>query len=163
MPDSSVLQCVIVHNMEELDCFAANFIGHLIQDTKYKIQNATIIGLSGPLGAGKTTFAQGVARALGVKDVVNSPTFVIMKKYTLTDHPWDSLIHIDAYRLDGGEELERLGWQEIATNPKNLIIIEWIEKVKDIMPYETCQISFEVLDGKTREISTSLVCVSEAS
>lgn len=103
---------------------------------------ATIITLSGELGAGKTTFVQGIARALGVEENVTSPTFVIEKVYELTGQKWKHLIHIDAYRLKSAHELEVLGWHEIAQEPGNLIVIEWPERVAALIPADAIRITF---------------------
>jgi tRNA threonylcarbamoyladenosine biosynthesis protein TsaE len=115
-------------------------------------QGATIVGLHGDLGAGKTAFTQAVAQILGVQDVVTSPTFIIEKLYKLDDKHFDQLIHIDAYRLESGKELADLGWREIAENPKNLILIEWPEKVAEILPADMKKIQFTFIDEHTREI-----------
>ena len=115
---------------------------------------ATVIGLYGNLGSGKTTFVQGLARALGISEIVTSPTFVIEKIYKLpTDSQFDHLIHIDCYRLEKESELEVLGFNNILNNPRNLIVIEWPEKVKEIMPADHRQIHFEFVDGQTRQIN----------
>ena len=113
---------------------------------------ATVIALSGDLGAGKTTFAQGVARALGVEETVTSPTFVIEKVYELEGQKWMRLIHIDAYRLKSAHELEVLGWHGMAREPGNLILIEWPEMVAEIMPEDAIRITLTGGDD-TREIS----------
>ena len=117
-----------------------------------KEDGATIVGLHGDLGAGKTAFTQAVAQILGVQDVVTSPTFIIEKLYKLDGKHFDQLIHIDAYRLESGKELADLGWQEIAQNPKNLILIEWPEKVAEILPADMKKIHFTFIDESTREI-----------
>lgn len=78
-----------------------------------KGETATVIALSGDLGAGKTTLTQELARQLGVTDTVISPTFVIMKEYAITRGPYTQLVHIDAYRLESAAELERLGWRDL--------------------------------------------------
>jgi len=95
---------------------------------------ATVVGLSGQLGAGKTAFVKAVARHLKVKDTVNSPTFVIIKKYKIKKGTHKFLFHLDAYRLKKGKELAMLGWKEILKNPENLVFIEWPENVKKAMP-----------------------------
>ena len=95
---------------------------------------ALIVGLYGDLGSGKTAFTQVVAKCLGVKETVTSPTFVIEKIYKLDHRDFEHLIHIDAYRLKNGDELLHLGWEEIAKNPKNIIFIEWPERVAEILP-----------------------------
>jgi len=120
-------------NLEETQKIAQDFISEIKPSDK----TATVIGLYGDLGAGKTSFTQGVALGLGITETVASPTFVIEKNYKLnTNHQslFTSLIHIDAYRLEKSDELLHLGWREIISNPKNLILIEWPERVADIMP-----------------------------
>ncbi len=95
---------------------------------------ATLITLSGELGAGKTSFTQGVATALGITEPVTSPTFVLEKVYELTGQPFARLVHIDAYRLDGGRALAALGFDELMRDPTNLVLLEWPEQVKDALP-----------------------------
>ena len=113
---------------------------------------ATTIGLIGDLGAGKTTFVQGSARALGITDVITSPTFVIEKIYSLENQPFKHLIHIDAYRLQNAHELHVLGFEEILRDPGNLIFIEWPDKVKEALPETIKTLNFRFIDEKTREI-----------
>ncbi len=116
------------------------------------LTNATVISLSGELGAGKTTLTQEIARQLKVKENIISPTFVIMKKYEVTDEKFKYLIHIDAYRLEKSEELMKLGWQEILEDKNNLIIIEWPENVPDCIPKDALTVKISHIDGDTREI-----------
>jgi tRNA threonylcarbamoyladenosine biosynthesis protein TsaE len=137
----------IVKNLEETQKIAYDFVKNL----SAKKSNATIIGLYGDLGAGKTSFTQGVAKAFGVTDNVTSPTFVIEKIYELQNQKFSCLIHIDAYRIEKSEELLHLGWQEIISNPHNLILIEWPERVADIMP-EHIHINFSHISENGREI-----------
>ncbi len=115
-------------------------------------KDALVVGLYGNLGSGKTTFTQAVAKEMGVKDIVNSPTFVIEKIYE-TKHPhFIRLIHIDAYRLEKGRELQDLNFEELINNPHNLILIEWPENVKEILPANTKKIAFTFIDENIREI-----------
>ena len=95
---------------------------------------ATVVCLHGDLGTGKTTFSQFVAKNLGVKRKVNSPTFVIMKRYNLKHKNFRNLFHLDAYRLKNHKELLVLGWEEIISKPENLILIEWPENVIKAIP-----------------------------
>ena len=122
------------------------------QTLKAGQDTATIIALVGNLGSGKTTFVQAVAKALGVKEHLTSPTFVIMKPYELHNHTFKRLIHVDAYRLKHGEELMRLAWPRYAIDPGNLIFIEWPEHVADIIPVDAKKIIFTFIDEHTREI-----------
>lgn len=118
---------------------------------------ATVIGLYGELGSGKTTFMKYLAKNLGIKETIQSPTFVIMKKYDVRsmnneareekkfdnfdivsrNSYFDFLIHVDAYRIESEAEMLNLGWQEIISDPKNLICIEWPERIAKIMPGHT--------------------------
>jgi|SRR3990167_2816083 len=129
--------------------------GELIKDIVEKEAGSTahVLALQGDLGSGKTTFTQGVAEALNITERVNSPTFVIEKIYKIENHPcWEHLIHIDAYRLDNENELAHLGWKEVIENPKNLIVIEWSEKVQGLLPETATKISFSFLNESDRKI-----------
>lgn len=144
---------IISKSLKETDKIARDFI------EKEFVRNengAIIIGLYGDLGSGKTAFTQAVAKCLGVKETVTSPTFVIEKIYKLENKKFDYLIHIDAYRLKSGDELLHLGWEEIAKNPKNIILIEWPERVAEILPDNIKKIYFTFIDENTREIEFRL-------
>ncbi len=102
-------------------------------------EEATVIGLYGDLGSGKTTFMKFFAEHFGVEEDVQSPTFVIMKIYKILSSKlqapsFSKLIHIDAYRLDSGQELLNLGFQEILSDPRNIVCIEWPERVSEVLP-----------------------------
>lgn len=114
---------------------------------------ATVVVLSGNLGSGKTTFVQSVGKLLGISTTMTSPTFVLIKTHNLQHPNFNSLTHIDAYRLKSAEELKKLGWAEISADPKNLIFIEWPENVAGVIPEKATKISFEFIDEKTRKIS----------
>jgi tRNA threonylcarbamoyladenosine biosynthesis protein TsaE len=107
---------------------------------------ATLLALSGDLGAGKTALVQALARAYGVAENITSPTFVIEKIYKLDGQLFEHLIHIDAYRVAHGSELVTLGWHDIIANPKNLICIEWPENVRDLVPPYVISIECEFID-----------------
>lgn len=140
-----------IQGASEMFAHAAQFVAHLAA----RENSATIIALSGNLGAGKTTFAQGVAKALGVEETVTSPTFVIEKVYELTGQKWTHLIHIDAYRLKDAHELEVLGWHEMASEPTNLILIEWPEMVAELIPADAVRVTLSG-SGDVREIEVSV-------
>ena len=123
----------ISNSLEETQKIADDFIKNISP----KSDSAFVVGLSGNLGAGKTAFTKCIAKGLGVEETVTSPTFVIEKIYELENQKFSHLIHIDAYRLESGEELLNLGWQRIISDPKNLILIEWPEKVSSVMPEHT--------------------------
>ena len=74
-----------------------------------------------------------------------------MKKSPIKGHKFKTLIHIDAYRLEKGEELAKLGWAEIISDPENLVLIEWPEIVADVMPKNHDKIKIKHLDENSRE------------
>jgi tRNA threonylcarbamoyladenosine biosynthesis protein TsaE len=129
------------------------FVGDLIFSLENK-GSATVIGLIGNLGAGKTTLVQAAAEILEINENVLSPTYVIMKKYeiNLPDFIHKNLIHIDAYRLESDEELINLNIKDEFNNPDNLILIEWADKVEKILPDEYIKIKFKIIDEENREI-----------
>lgn len=143
-------------SLEKMQQIAAEFI----TDIKSNSVSATVVGLYGDLGAGKTTFTQGAAKALGISETVVSPTFVIEKIYELqkndTEKKFTHFIHIDSYRLEKSEELLRLGWKEIISDPHNLIFIEWPERVEDIMPSHI-KLMFSHVSEQVRELEIILM------
>ena len=123
---------------------------------------ATLVTLSGELGAGKTAFAKAVAHALGIEEVVTSPTFVLEKIYPVRkledSHSngasllFKCLVHIDAYRLEKGADLAPLGFSELMKDSGNLILLEWPEKVRNALPTPTVRISFVANPDGSRTI-----------
>jgi len=124
-----------------------------------KEDEALVVGLSGNLGSGKTAFVKAVAEALGIKEMVTSPTFVIEKIYESkararhdsAESPWTRLIHIDAYRLESARELEVLNFEDLVEDENNLILIEWPENVKEILPDGALTIKCEFVSETERE------------
>lgn len=117
---------------------------------------AFVLALHGNLGAGKTAFTKCVAELLGVTEVVNSPTFIIQKRYSVPESAGTysaikTLIHIDAYRLQNGQELARLQWEELMTTPGTLVCLEWPELVADVVPADACHLYFN-LEGEERTV-----------
>jgi len=104
-----------------------------------------VFGFVGNLGAGKTTFIQSFAKGLGVKGRLTSPTFVLMKKY-------GNLYHLDCYRIKSHKDIMALDFQEVVSNFKNVILIEWAEKIKKILPKDTVWIKFKILNKDKRKI-----------
>lgn len=116
-------------------------------------ERATVIALAGDLGAGKTTFAQAAARSLGVRRSVTSPTFILMKRYDLSGQAFKRLIHIDAYRMQDTEELEVLQWERLLRDPQNLILIEWPERVAEVIPKDARRVSFSAIAPESRAVT----------
>ncbi len=104
-------------------------------------KTARVVGLVGELGAGKTTFAQGFAQALGIKEKIQSPTFVLMKIYPVARGNVQHFVHIDCYRIDDPDELVHLGFADILKDKDAMVVIEWAERVKGLLPKDTIWIT----------------------
>lgn len=104
--------------------------------------HALVLALRGDLGAGKTTFTQGFFRGLGIKQNPISPTFVIMRRYVLRNSEFRNVYHLDAYRLKKEEDMEVLEFGKILADPKNIILIEWPEKIQGVLPRGTVRLDF---------------------
>jgi len=115
-------------------------------------KKAVVIGLEGDLGGGKTTFIQGFAQGLGIKERILSPTFVILKRFKIPKQK-NMFYHIDCYRIEKPEELLSLGLKEVISNSQNIIAIEWVKKVRKVLPKETILIKFKFIDKNKRRIS----------
>lgn len=152
-----------IKNLKEMEEFAIEVASKIYSNRV--TGKATILALDGDLGSGKTTFTKYFISAFGVKQTVTSPTFVIEKIYKLPNKQilggsvsklgnfkHKHIIHIDAYRLNNGEEMKDLGWEQISNDPQNIILIEWPEKIADILPKDTQKIKFKFIDENKREI-----------
>ncbi len=127
------------------------------------LKGGEIFILTGDLGAGKTTFIQGLAKGLGVKERLTSPTFVLMKRYkTGVRHDVSGqnvnsmsllyLVHIDCYRIESSVALSDLGLDEIFEDKRNVVVIEWGERIENIIPNYYRKIKFGYLDESKRRI-----------
>lgn len=126
-----------------------------------KVNSACVFALVGDLGSGKTTFSKTFLRELGVKQHVQSPTFSIINSYDLTGSPIKSgmteqgftkVFHIDVYRVDDIKELEVLHIDEILSNPKHVVVIEWADKMKAHIPGDAIWMNFEHDTIETRKV-----------
>jgi tRNA threonylcarbamoyladenosine biosynthesis protein TsaE len=113
---------------------------------------AVVLGLRGDLGGGKTTFLQGLAKGLGIKDKVLSPTFIVMRRMKIGKAKFKNFYHLDCYRIEKDKELLTLGWESIISDPKNIVAIEWVDKIKKILPKDCLILEFEFLDKNKRKI-----------
>ncbi|MDP3731356.1 MAG: tRNA (adenosine(37)-N6)-threonylcarbamoyltransferase complex ATPase subunit type 1 TsaE [bacterium] len=146
--------------------------------SKPSSEKAAVIGLEGELGAGKTTFIKGFAKALGIKEKILSPTFVLIKSYKIGKsaiHPLENsratsrgsrvggmadlptneykfLVHIEAYRLKDHRGLLPLGIKEILADPQNIILIEWSDRVAKILPRKYIKIHVDHIEENIRKI-----------
>lgn len=130
-------------------------IGRIVSDKKRT--GAAVVGLYGNLGSGKTAFVKKIGKNLGIKEKIISPTFIIMKKYAIPSSRrkkfnLNEIIHIDAYRLGGHEEILKLNWPEIIKNRKSAVFIEWPERVKKAMPKNAWKIHLSFIDEKKRKV-----------
>jgi tRNA threonylcarbamoyladenosine biosynthesis protein TsaE len=124
----------------------------LAEETKNR-DKAVVFGLKGDLGAGKTTFLQGFAKGMGIKEKVISPTFVIMNRFDIKKGKFKNFYHLDCYRIEDVKEMENLGFEEIISDPQNVVCIEWPEKIKKILPEEIILIKFKITSENNREIT----------
>jgi len=115
------------HSEKDTFNFAKNFAKNL--------KGGELIGLVGELGAGKTVFAKGLGAGLGIKQKITSPTFVLMRIYPVKKRSIKNFIHIDAYRLKSAADLKAIGAQEYFSDPSSVVLIEWADRVKKIIPH----------------------------
>ncbi|MCP6720100.1 MAG: tRNA (adenosine(37)-N6)-threonylcarbamoyltransferase complex ATPase subunit type 1 TsaE [Patescibacteria group bacterium] len=125
----------------------AEFLAKEVLKHKNGLDSAFVVGLVGDLGSGKTTFIQGFAGGLQLKRHLTSPTFLIIRSYkfrrkvgaptsasSLPTTNYKFFYHIDCYRIKKSKELSSLGFKEIITDPANIILIEWANKVRQLLP-----------------------------
>ncbi|MCX6911060.1 MAG: tRNA (adenosine(37)-N6)-threonylcarbamoyltransferase complex ATPase subunit type 1 TsaE [Verrucomicrobia bacterium] len=110
----------------------------------------TVIALSGDLGAGKTALTKGIARGLGVTDTITSPTFTLVNEHTARDDR--RLYHVDLYRLDQPQQAVEIGIEEELA-PDGWTIIEWAEKLGDVLPANAVRIEIEIVGENERRIT----------
>lgn len=111
-----------------------------------------VLALVGELGGGKTTFLQGLGKGLKIKEKILSPTFILMRVFQISTPKFQKFYHFDCYRIKTEREILKLGFKKIIKEPKNLIAIEWAEKIKRILPKNTLWIKFKIRGKKEREI-----------
>ena len=118
----------------------------------------TIVALIGDLGSGKTTFAQGFAEGLDIYETIVSPTFKLVSEY---DGEKCKLIHVDTYRLDSIEDFLNICGEDIIRTPGAIILIEWADKIIDILPPDTVQIHFQRVSKIENERELTINTLSE--
>lgn len=135
------------------DAAATKALGRKIAD---QLKGGEVLALVGDLGAGKTTFIQGLAQGLGIKQNIISPTFILMRSYKADSDKM--LYHLDLYRLeqDFDKEFQNLGLGDIWGKPQNLVVIEWADKAKELLPKNTKWIEFEYLGEDERTVKYNL-------
>ena len=144
------MQSVITENTKETQRLGNELAKEL---TRKRSGKALVVALEGELGAGKTTFIKGFTKALGIREKVLSPTFVLIHKHKTINGDFENLYHIDAYRLDSEKDLSKLDIKDIFANPKNIVLIEWADRVKKIIPKNATWIRFDHLEKNKRRIT----------
>jgi tRNA threonylcarbamoyladenosine biosynthesis protein TsaE len=114
-------------------------------------ERAVVFGLVGELGAGKTTFIKGFGKGLGVKEEITSPSYVLLKRFKIRKG-FKNFYHLDCWRLEKGRELLDLGFSDIYSSGKNVVVVEWAGKVRKIMPEDTSYIRFQMAGEEKRKI-----------
>ncbi len=148
----------ITNNLKETQKIAFDLAQKLSSDGRGNT-SAMVIALRGELGGGKTSFTQGFAKGLSIKSKILSPTFNIFKIYPVKKtrpsqaRPSLVLYHFDCYRINKAKEILDLGFEEIISNPNNIVVIEWAERVKKILPKNTLWITFKFINEDKREIT----------
>lgn len=140
---------IITKSAEETKKFGENIAN--------KLKGGEILALVGDLGSGKTTFVQGLSCGLGVASAITSPTFILMKDYETEENNIGKvkrLYHLDLYRLEENinSEVKNLGLGDLVGRGENIVVIEWADKAKVIMPKDTIWIEFENIGGEERRI-----------
>jgi tRNA threonylcarbamoyladenosine biosynthesis protein TsaE len=141
---------ILTHNV-------LDFISHSAEQTKrvgerlgHLLRDGDVICLEGDLGAGKTCLAQGIGRGLGVGSAITSPTFIIVNEYTLPGRTY-KLHHIDLYRVESPQEGHAMGLEELFYGD-GICIIEWAERVREILPDEWLWVALTYIDDTKREL-----------
>lgn len=160
------MKTFVSNNTEESKKFAQDFAEEILAGKRAR-KGALVLALMGELGSGKTAFAQNFAEALGVEEKIKSPTFIIMRKHEIRNQKSETnsklqnqkiktkfkyFYHFDVYRIHNEKEILNLGWEEIISNPENIVLVEWADKIEKILPKNCIKINFKHLAGNKREI-----------
>ncbi len=114
------------------------------------VSSGTVVSLRGPLGAGKTVIAKGIAEALQINEAIVSPTFTLVQEYVGTM----PLHHMDLYRLHGIDDFSGIGGEELLYGD-GVTLIEWSEKIEDILPPGSVRVKIAIGDNGSRDIMIS--------
>jgi tRNA threonylcarbamoyladenosine biosynthesis protein TsaE len=139
----------IVRTLKELKDVSSELLASCTEK-----QAAHLFALSGELGTGKTALVKQIGTALGIREEITSPTFVIMKSYAIPSHPFfKTLTHVDAYRVESDDEMRVLGFKGLLKDSNRLICVEWPERIEKMLPKGALRITIGIADGGSREIS----------
>ena len=132
----------ISNSEEQTEQFAAELAA--------KLSPGAVVALHGNLGCGKTVFARGFARALGVTDYVTSPTFTIVQEYPITESK--RLYHLDLYRIGNEDDAIAFGIDEYLLDPEAFCLLEWPARIQELWPDDIVEVFFEHIDEERRSI-----------
>jgi len=137
-----------IHTEEDMNTFGASLAE--------KLSGGDIVLLNGNLGAGKTTIAKGIAKGLGITEIITSPTFTYMQVYPVNNKQKGitQLTHIDTYRAENQQALENIGIAEFLFDKETVSIVEWPEKIYELVqdkPY--IEISIQHTNENSREVT----------
>lgn len=147
-----------INSAREMKKFGEKFAMSVCRNRKKTSTGALVVALEGELGAGKTQFAKGFAKGLGIKQRISSPTFVICRSYkipcgkTNACPNFTDFYHIDLYRLQKLVDLDSLGLKKVLSG-NNLVVIEWPALAKKIFPPATLWLNFKTIAQNTRQIT----------
>lgn len=125
------------------------------EDFAKKITGGDTILLYGDLGAGKTNFVKGLAQGLGITKRIISPTFVVVRTYSMPDEK--QFYHIDLYRLENNTDLQNAGIFEVLESGNAIVAIEWAEKLAEHVPQKRWEVHMTPLEDEKREITIEKV------
>ncbi len=138
-------------NLSQTKKIAEKFAKEII-NKKDENKTALVVCLKGDLGSGKTSFVQGFAKGLKIKEKILSPTFILMNKFKINFLEFRNFYHFDCYRIEDSKEMRLINFFEVISNPENIVIIEWPEKIKDLLPKNAIFIEIKINKKREREI-----------
>src|SRR6185369_11385985 len=134
--------------MQEIQTTSSTDTKKIGFDFAQTLKGGDVVALHGDLGSGKTTFVQGLAEGLGITKKIISPTFIIMRTYDLGEK---NFYHVDLYRIENEKDVEGLGLIEIMNSKESIVVIEWPEKIENILPETKKDLFFTYIDDATRK------------
>ena len=142
-----ILKTFTITSLEEIDKVAGDFIQYISESDL----QSNIFAFYGKMGAGKTTFIKAICKVLGVKDIVNSPTFTIINEYRSSRGP---IYHFDFYRINRLQEAFDIGTEDYFAG-NGLCLIEWPEKIAEILPEDHIKVTISTNEDLSRTVEIS--------